>query len=151
MDEIKDCVDGGAGTCRNIALIEGLRAELDAARAEINQLHLAAAADMSRLLEAATKAGILYTGCDTPDTLADAVLAARARIAELEAERRWISVKERLPDDEMSQMYLVICENSAIRQAIFWPEKRKRYWTWKGERFQSDITHWQPLPPPPQE
>jgi len=64
----------------------------------------------------------------------------------LKAASAWIPVGERLPDSPMSDDYLVILENGMLRQAIFWPEKSKRYWTWKGERFTSDVAFWM-LPP----
>lgn len=58
------------------------------ALAELERLRFlegAAAADGDRLVAAAEKAGIVFVGCDTPDALADEVLALLQQVHQLRA------------------------------------------------------------------
>ena len=60
-----------------------------------------------------------------------------------ETKTRWISVKERLPEEDVP----VLCIDSQNVQLIAcfgWGE-------WWHPEIQADITHWQPLPPLPGE
>jgi len=76
--------------------------------------------------------------------LLDEIGALQARIAELEAERRWIPCSERMPDK--NGWYLVMIANewydvssdycAKIGGEVYWSDK-------------SSITHWMPLPDPP--
>ena len=82
--------------------------------------------------------------------------ALKARIAELEAERRWIPVTERLPGIEENGVYSKV--------VLIWCPKHKNCYssvrTWENlwESFApcsaiiyEDVTHWMPLPAPPAE
>lgn len=79
---------------------------------------------------------------------------AYKRIAELEAERRWIPVNERMPKD--CERVLVYADNSPQNYP------RRAFYIYRLERWVSDevntytvygpmtITHWMPLPEPPE-
>lgn len=71
----------------------------------------------------------------------------RNRIAELEAERRWIPVSERMPDDWESVLTIDISKSTQdVVSAFYNPETS----LWSTP-FSSDlwVTHWMPLPEPP--
>ena len=72
--------------------------------------------------------------------------ALQQRIAELEAERQWISVSERLPEEDGGYLCRVI-EKSFITQT------HTRFVQWFIDKWCSygEVTHWQPLPQPPKE
>ena len=90
---------------------------------------------------------------------ATALEAADRRIAELEAAQRWISVKDRLPTvseyrngDKFKSMdsnelvpFLVCCEDTEIPFRAFYDGKN-----WGDGWGKQNVTHWQPLPQPPQ-
>jgi hypothetical protein len=68
-------------------------------------------------------------------------------IAELEAERRWIPVSERMPDDWESVLTIDISKSTQdVVSAFYNPETS----LWSTP-FSSDlwVTHWMPLPEPP--
>ena len=74
-------------------------------------------------------------------------VALRKRIAELEAERRWIPVSERLPDNWESVLTIDISKSTRdVVSAFYNPETS----LWSTP-FSSDlwVTHWMPLPEPP--
>lgn len=77
---------------------------------------------------------------------------ALAYIQQLEAQvPKWISVVERLPEDERS--VLTVNGHGEIRIMGLW-SKRGDEWTWlhNGRMMHyNDITHWMPLPEPPKE
>ncbi|MFA5379298.1 MAG: hypothetical protein WC455_26315 [Dehalococcoidia bacterium] len=83
LDELDDaCHDlaafyAGCAACHELA-------ELDAARAELDTIRGALAAQEARDLAATERVGETPYGCDTSEHLADLLLQARARIAELE-------------------------------------------------------------------
>ena len=64
----------------------------------------------------------------------------RARIAELEAERRWIPVGERLPEEKQSVLAL-----DRTGTAYHW-----EYSKCLSNIFVGNYTHWMPLPEPPE-
>ena len=64
----------------------------------------------------------------------------RARIAELEAERRWIPVGERLPEEKQSVLAL-----DRTGTAYHW-----EYSKCLSNIFVGYYTHWMPLPKPPE-
>ena len=89
--------------------------------------------------------------------LADMVELAHDEIARLREERRWFSVGERLPEEEVQ---VLVWGKGWRSSAIAWREHQPHYivpetiWTLgddvdRGDPPQ-DITHWQPLPPGPQ-
>lgn len=76
--------------------------------------------------------------------LTELLIHAADHIAELEAERRWIPVEERLPKDQQT----VIAFGPGVNE----PEALEFF---EGDWFDEtgpvmDITHWMPLPEPPQ-
>ena len=75
-----------------------------------------------------------------------------ALIQQLEAQvPKWISVEERLPEDQRS--VLTVNGHGEIRIMGLW-SKRGDEWTWvHNDRMMhyNDITHWMPLPEPPKE
>lgn len=77
----------------------------------------------------------------------DACILAVAAIREQE-QRRWIPVKERLPEE--SGMYIVTANDGYAQRVSFvlW-QKRNRMWNLTGQRSYWRVTHWMPLPEPP--
>ena len=71
---------------------------------------------------------------------------AQERIQQLESERRWIPVSERLPDLEVSVLtyYCGVCVGELYEDGA-----------WEISGFEGfvleEVTHWMPLPPPPKE
>jgi len=74
--------------------------------------------------------------------------ALNARIAELEAERRWIPVSERMPDDWESVLTIDISKSTRDAVTAFYNPETSLWST----PFSSDlwVTHWMPLPEPPE-
>ena len=73
--------------------------------------------------------------------------ALTARIAELEAERRWIPVSERLP--ERDGFYLVLENVNQVAGYYHWCKVFG--WNTDGGRTNiQSVTHWMPLPEPPE-
>ena len=60
---------------------------------------------------------------------------------------KWISVKDRLPDDE--RRVLVSCRTKKGQQSV----NLAYYWNgyWHGQGSMAGVTHWMPLPEPPKE
>lgn len=80
----------------------------------------------------------------TTDIEMDLILA-NAEIKRLKAlVPEWISVKERLPIVSCGELeFLVATEDGCVEIQAFWA---------KGQCFDySDVTHWMPLPQPPNE
>ena len=73
--------------------------------------------------------------------------ALTARIAELEAERRWIPVSERLPDNWESVLTIDISKSTRDMVTAFYNPETSLWST----HFLCDlwVTHWMPLPEPP--
>lgn len=81
------------------------------------------------------------------EELARKIMQMHARIAELEAERRWIPVSERMPDDWESVLTIDISKSTQdVVSAFYNPETS----LWSTP-FSSDlwVTHWMPLPESP--
>lgn len=70
-----------------------------------------------------------------------------ARLAELEAERRWIPVSERLPEIGFTGLCQVAGNGYVI--ARYAPYDSEGGWT-SDEIGYCFVTHWMPLPPPPE-
>ena len=101
------------------------------------------------------------TGCISSliGAAADALEAADKRVKELKAAQRWIPCAERLPDvseyrngDKFKSMdsnelmpLLVCCEDTEIPFRAFYDGKN-----WGDGWGKQNVTHWQPLPQPPQ-
>ena len=84
-------------------------------------------------------------GSVTPGELMD---EAAAEIARLREERRWIPVGERLPADNVA----VLCCGDGIGAEMVWREQGKWHLSFVGTQIgPSTYTHWQPLPPGPEE
>lgn len=76
--------------------------------------------------------------------LLDKLTSLTDRITDLEAERRWVPVSERLPDPYMP--VLILCSDGYMNVSIRLENDR-------GDITFSfdDITHWMPLLPPPED
>jgi len=90
-----------------------------------------------------------YTTDCTAGIAADALALIRQqqeRIAELEAAQQWISVKDRLPEEDVD----VIAYNCNYQQIAAYTTNPTKYWyTISGSTISP--THWMPLPEPPKE
>ena len=96
---------------------------------------------------------------DTLVSFRDMSEKLEARIRELEEERRWISVEERLP--ELGQVVALVHvdrwwatgrdEGVNCYDVGYLNEFGEKYWSIRGERASmvSAYTHWMPLPTPP--
>jgi hypothetical protein len=104
------------------------------------------------------------------EEVADRILAL------VDAEPGWISVKDRLPTEEENTcplpVFLVVCRTNggyngayrSVHKAAFYPDMKadpdipddkptEHYWEieWEGMSIPFDVTHWRPLPKPPEE
>ena len=72
---------------------------------------------------------------------------AEQELAQVKAERSWISVKDRLPDDGEA---VLTFKNGITEVQVY--EKRQNGWI-RGNWFWSmaTVSHWMPLPDPPEE
>ena len=81
----------------------------------------------------------------TPGELMD---EAAAEIARLREERRWISVGERLPEDNVGVLAWGPCNGGA---EMVWREHGKWHLSFVGTYIpDSTYTHWMPLPTGPE-
>ena len=90
--------------------------------------------------------------CETFDNAGNHSRDALEYITQLEARvPKWISVKDRLPEDQRS--VLTVNGHGEIRIMGLW-SKRGDEWIWEhNDRMMNynDITHWMPLPGIPKE
>jgi hypothetical protein len=85
-------------------------------------------------------------GCSPPERAL--ALEAANEIARLREERRWVSVAERLPDDNVGVLAWGPCCGGA---EMVWREHGKWHLSFVGTYIpDSTYTHWQPLPPGPE-
>lgn len=68
--------------------------------------------------------------------------------------QRWIPVTERLPEDDTPQgrkmVTVFVCSEARrvqIASRVYWPEKDE--WRW-SKMMNNYVTHWMPLPEPPE-
>ena len=71
--------------------------------------------------------------------------ALQARIAELEQQQRWIPVSERLPED-----WTMVLFTNGVTRGIGQFDKDGFYDYWYEYSFNKPVTHWMPLPNPPE-
>lgn len=62
----------------------------------------------------------------------------------------WISVKDRLPEDpenQFSELRHIITDGKTVTVStfVYWPP-----WTWILPHYMKEVTHWMPLPKPPE-
>lgn len=68
----------------------------------------------------------------------------------LESENRWISVEERLPDDDENVFaYSTHPSEENNRVEVVFYNTSSEEWDGVNSMFLNKITHWQPLPPKP--
>ena len=75
--------------------------------------------------------------------------ALKARIAELEAERRWIPVSERLPDNWKPVLTIDMSESTRVPVPAFY-DPETSLWSTHLPNYDLWVTHWMPLPEPPE-
>ena len=69
-------------------------------------------------------------------------------IAELEAERRWIPVSERLPDNWKPVLTIDMSESTRVPVPAFY-DPETSLWSTHLPNYDLWVTHWMPLPEPP--
>lgn len=80
--------------------------------------------------------------------IADAVEQMAAEIARFREERRWVSVGEKLPEDNVDVLAWGPCNGGA---EMVWREHGKWHLSFVGTYIPDSIyTHWRPLPPGPE-
>lgn len=84
---------------------------------------------------------------DYIDDAADALESQQKRIEELEAERRWIPVTERLPEDDIPSTAYLCWWHGHTHICKYW--RTRKCFEFNGRVV--NVTHWMPLPEPPEE
>ena len=68
---------------------------------------------------------------------------------------KWISVTERLPEDNQDVLVMVHWRDYPEDTMCYGRKHKTRWYLWNGELGELikgfDITHWRPLPEPPKE
>ena len=74
-----------------------------------------------------------------------------AEIDRLRAERRWVPVGQRLPKESANFLAVIIAEDALETPLVLhlWYDGDGRWYDLRGD--EEKVTHWQPLPPPPEE
>jgi len=100
-------------------------------------------ADKDLISRQAALRAVSYEGLGKPNPALEIILAlVRKKLVNLpaiEAEPKWISVKERLPDETKDEYVLVVCDYHGTIKV----ETRKMW------NIESTVTHWMPMPEPP--
>ena len=113
---------------RHVIFTDDLIAALEAAESlarergeEIAQVKIQAVQDADRLRAAAAKGGVIYSGCETPDVLAEALLVERRKLHEAERQRGanhmlYLGTMENLRKAlaEAKRLRATICEATAM-------------------------------------
>jgi|GEM_PF-2870310 hypothetical protein len=75
----------------------------------------------------------------------------------MEKMSKWISVKDRLPEKDNEDWYIIVLtrerrgrEAKRIVRVGYWDCYHKRFWGFEAG-FDYTVTHWMPLPEPPKE
>ena len=80
------------------------------------------------------------------DRLQDFCVAQGEELSKLKAQQRWIPVTERLPEDDDD---VLIMSSGSISMGYY--SIYNEYWADYINVYNSDVTHWMPLPEPPKE
>lgn len=80
------------------------------------------------------------------DRLQDFCVAQGEELSRLKAQQRWIPVTERLPEDDDD---VLIMSSGSISMGYY--SIYNEYWADYINVYNSDVTHWMPLPEPPKE
>ena len=81
------------------------------------------------------------------EVAADAMEIQQKRIAELEEQRRWIPVTERLPDKD--GFYIVVMNGDIWGEPDVWSSTACGFYDGRWDEDGATISHWMPLPEPP--
>lgn len=93
-------------------------------------------------------------GCNRPGGICkmfDVALDAAEAISQLEA--RWISVNDRLPERGITRCIIAIKLGNGLKGTLCarYNADLKSWSGWYNDRITSEVTHWMPLPQPPEE
>ena len=147
---------GGYHDSDLLSLAESLRTFHDNAEATMEKMQAQLAERDAKIAELETDRSISVNVAEDFYALCqqwqDENAAIRARIAELEAMQRWISVDERLPEPLVS--VLVWTDDSSFDNSDNFDlgfHQKDHGWLLAMEWEHGDptVTHWMPLPPPP--
>ena len=90
----------------------------------------------------------IYELRETIAELSERCREQEADIEELLKEREWISVKDKLPDDVKD---VIVCDEfGLVYPAYYYTFDGCWMYSFAAERCEHKITHWMPLPTPPE-
>ena len=103
--------------------------------------------DIADFLDHLCTASLRPEAHESAKMLASLYKMTAAEIRRLREERRWVSVGERLPADNVA----VLCWVDGCGAEMVWREKGQWFLSFAGYPISdSTYTHWQPLPPGPE-